>query len=182
LPDNWMAGVLPAYVARNDWARVLYYAVGRGALENRGERCSTCIDPSLSIDGASGYDVVVITPGYAGARRPSAERNDYFEDPENRNDDDRFVTPPSQSADRDRIFSILGSATDCAAHARVLIDNVPCGEPSNAVRPVCQSAGAALARCACSAAATTLLKPPCTSGLNAPSCDTAVTRLRGCTS
>jgi hypothetical protein len=71
-PENWMSGTLPAYVARNEWARVLYYAVGRSALEAGGAGCSTCTDSSLSIDGASGYDVVLSTPGSAAPRRPRA--------------------------------------------------------------------------------------------------------------
>jgi hypothetical protein len=182
LPQNWPPGTLPAYFAPNDWARVLYYAVGRSALEGRGESCSTCADPSLTLDGASGFDVVLVTAGYAGATRPSAKPTDYFDDAENTNADDRYVSPASQKADRDRTFSILGSQTGCTAHARVLIDNAPCGTPSNALRPSCVSASAALASCTCSVAASTLLKSPCTNGLIAATCDTAITQLRGCMS
>jgi hypothetical protein len=180
LPENWSAGVLPAYVARNDWARVLHYAVARRALEAAGERCSTCVDPDLSVDGVAGHDVVLVTAGYAGAKRPSANPADYFEDLENRNDDDRYITPQSPGADRNRVFSIVAFGSTCAAHARVLTDNLPCGSSSTAPRDVCVNASAALARCACSSAAEALLKPPCLNRLDAVSCDSAVTQLRRC--
>ena len=181
LPQNWSAGTLPAYFARNDWARVIHYAVARNGLEDAGDRCSTCIEPTLSVDGAAGYDVVLITAGYAGANRPSSNAGDYFDDLENRNNDDRYVTPVSPGADRDRIYSILGPEPGCAAHARVLIDNAPCAVPGNKVRTACQSAGAALARCTCAAAATTMVNPPCINGLGTLACDAAMNQLRGCT-
>ncbi|MDB5863817.1 MAG: hypothetical protein JWO70_1623 [Betaproteobacteria bacterium] len=180
LPQNWKPGVLPPYVVSNDWARVIYYAAARNALESGGSGCATCVDPTLTVDGVSGYDVVLVSAGYAGAQRPSPAMAAYFDDPENQDGDDRFVTPRSAGADRDRLYSILGAESGCAASARVLIDNAPCTGPAAGVRAVCQSASAALARCTCSAAAASMTRAPCVSALDAPACELAMTQLRGC--
>jgi hypothetical protein len=180
LPQNWKPGVLPPYVVPNDWARVIYYAVARTALEGGGSGCATCVDTTLSVDGVDGFDVILVSAGYAGAQRPSSTPGAYFDDPENQDGDDRFVTPRSAGADRDRLYSILGAQSGCAANARVLIDNAPCAGPAAAVRAVCQSANAALARCTCSGAAATLARAPCVSALDAPACELAMTQLRGC--
>jgi hypothetical protein len=180
LPDSWPAGVLPPYFSANGWPRLIYYAVARTALEDAGKACKTCIDPTLSIDGTSGYDVVLITPGYADASRPSANWSDYLDDAENRNNDDRFVTPVAHSPERDRLYSITGAAAGCAAHARVLVDNAPCGTPGSSVRTVCLSAASALSTCSCAAAADVMLKPPCANLLNASSCHTAMSLLQTC--
>lgn len=104
-PHGW-GGALPAYFAANQWARVIYYAVGRSALENRGKRCTTCTDESLSIDGAGGYDVVLLTTGYVASGGKRASWADYIDDVENRNENDRYATPLSQEAGRDRLYSI----------------------------------------------------------------------------
>ncbi len=181
LPQNWGAGVLPSYFIANDWARVFHYAVARNALENSGALCTTCVDSTLSLDGAAGHDVFLLTSGYAGANRPSNNAADYFDDLENRNNDDRYATPISAGADRDRMHPILGATAGCAAQARALIDNAPCAAPGNAVRAVCNSARAALMPCTCSAAATTIVNAPCVHGLGAAVCDAAVTQLRTCT-
>lgn len=180
LPENWKAGVLPAYVARNDWARALHYAVGRRALESSGERCSTCVAPDLSVDSVGSHDVVLVTAGYASAKRPSSNPADYFDDAENRNDDDRYVTPAAAGADRDRLFSIAAFENTCTAHARVLTDNLPCGATSKGPREVCVSASSALSKCTCSAAAAALLAPPCLDRVSAASCESAVTQVRRC--
>ncbi|HET7158223.1 MAG TPA: hypothetical protein VFI62_04460, partial [Burkholderiales bacterium] len=180
LPQNWSAGMLPSYFIANDWARVFHYAVARNALENSGALCATCVDSTLSLDGATGHDVLLISAGYAGANRPSNNTADYFNDVENRNNDDRYITPTSVAADRDRINSILGTTAGCAAQARVLIDNAPCGAPGNAVRAVCHSARSALTSCTCSAAATAMVNAPCLHGLSAVACDAAVSQLRTC--
>jgi hypothetical protein len=180
LPDPWPAGALPPYFPANGWGRLIYYAVARTALNGAGKTCTTCIDPTLTVDAASGYDVVLITPGYAGASRPSANWSDYLDDAENHNDDDRFVAPLAQSAERDRLYSIIGAASGCAGHARVLVDNLPCGAPGNALRSVCLSAASALSTCSCAAAAGVMLKPPCANLLNASSCHSAVALLQAC--
>jgi hypothetical protein len=108
-PHAWTAGSLPAYFAQNQWSRVIYYAVARAALENAGRGCNTCTDASLSVDGASGYDVVLLTTGYAiGGKR--SDWSEYIDDAENRNDDDRYSTPLAASAARDRLYAIRAPA------------------------------------------------------------------------
>ena len=181
LPDAWGAGVLPPYFVANGWARVLYYASARSALHNAGESCKTCTHASLSVDAVEGYDVVLITPGFAGAARPSTAWADYLEDAENRNGDDRFVTPSSHTADRDRMYFIASHTIGCPAQARILVDNAPCGAPGGAVRPACQAAAAALSTCTCAAAAGAIVKAPCTHSLTSTMCESAVSTLQVCT-
>lgn len=181
LPHNWSAGMLPGYFAANEWARVIHYAVARKGLENAGDRCTTCTENTLSVDGAAGYDVLLITAGYAGTGRPSANTADYFEDSANQGSGDLYVTPSARGADRDRIYPILGGEANCAAHAQVLIQNLPCAEPGKAARTACKSADSALGRCTCSAAANTLINAPCMNELGAPTCHAAITQLRRCT-
>ena len=106
LPHDWATGMLPAYFAANEWARVIYYAVGRTALEHAGKSCTSCMDANLSVDGVARHDVVLITPGYASGVRPRASWSDYLADAANRASDDRFVTPRSQDAERNRIYTI----------------------------------------------------------------------------
>lgn len=183
LPHKWPAGALPPYFAANDWGRVMFYAVARTALDQRGKGCTTCSDTTLHLDGAAGYDVVLITPGYAGKVRSTQGWADYIDDMENRNDDDRFVTPASTQPDADRAYAISASTAGCATLARVLIDNAPCGGvPAGSLRTVCEAAGAGLSTCRCRAAAATLVRPPCASALDARECALAVTELRRCTS
>jgi hypothetical protein len=124
--------------------------------------------------------VVLITPGYAGTSRPSASWSDYLDDAENQNNDDLFVTPASASADRDRLYSIVGTTAGCARNAQVLIGNLPCGAPGGMIRPVCQAAASALTTCTCSAAAAVMMKPPCSNALNVPGCQSALSLLHAC--
>lgn len=177
-PQNWAIGALPAYFAANDWASVIHYAVARSALENAGKNCSTCIDASLSVDGVDGYDVVLVTYGHAGADRPGQNWNEHVDDAENRNDDDRFVTPPPPS--RNHVYAIAGNAAGCGVTARVLMDNAPCGAPAKSVRPVCQSASAALTGCRCADAAGAIIRAPCSNALGSQPCDAALNQLRAC--
>ena len=182
LPHNWPAGTLPPYFAANDWARVILYAVARTALEGRGARCTACGAENLAIDSAGGYDVVLLSTGYGASSGAGSGPHAFVEDPDNADGDERFVTPRAAAIDRNNLHSILGTESGCAAHARALIDNTPCAGASVAVRPVCLSAGAALARCTCSRAAATLTQPPCTTSLGASACELAIIQLRGCAS
>ncbi|MGZ5117738.1 MAG: hypothetical protein ACXWIH_16825 [Burkholderiales bacterium] len=180
LPSSWPIGTLPPYFSANGWGRVIYYAVAKTALHDSGTSCKTCVDPSLAVDGASGHDVVLITPGYAGAGRPSVSWSDYLDDTENRNNDDLFVTPASTAADRDRLYSIVGTAAGCARNAHVLIENLPCGAPGGVIRPVCQAAASTLSTCTCMAAAAVMMKSPCSDALNSPACHSALSSLQAC--
>ncbi len=123
LPENWGSGgtpVLPDWLKNGcdnpvtGWTSVIYYAVAKYKLDGGGSACTTCTNlspPKLSVDGVD-KDVVLITPGgYTG----SPTRNwpsgfgtitGYFEDSENANNDDPFVTPTAKTYNRDRIFTI----------------------------------------------------------------------------
>lgn len=180
LPEAWKPGVLPAYFAPNDWARVIHYAAARSALEGGGKGCTTCSDAMLSVDGAAGYDVILLTVGFVASPTPRKSASDYIDDAENRDSDDRFVTPLSQRPERDRIYAVTAADSGCAANGRVLADNAPCGTPGNAVRAACRSAGAALERCRCAAAAVAIVQAPCATTLNSPQCELAITDLKAC--
>jgi hypothetical protein len=145
LPHAWPAGVLPPYFARNAWAKVFQYSVGRDALESGGVGCTTCAAASLTLQGVVGYDVVLATSG-------------------------------------PRAFGIAGEASGCATRARVLIDNVPCGQPGNSLRLVCQAAASGLSGCTCAGAAKALLREPCANTPAPAECELATIQLRGCTS
>lgn len=181
LPQAWPAGALPSYFAANDWARVVYYAAARGALESRGAACSGCAADTLTLDGADGYDVVLISTGYATSARKGAAPLAYIEDAENANEDERYVTPRATGADRDRVYAVLGQSTSCAAHARVLLDNAPCAAPAG-ITPACASASAALGRCSCAPAASAMVRAPCAAAPATAGCETTMALLRSCTS
>jgi hypothetical protein len=169
-------------VAANNWDRVIYYAVARTGLENSGNGCVTCVEQNLTIDGSAGHDVVLITPGPSGTGKARATWADYRDDPENRNDDDRYVTPASRDSTRNRMYSITTALAGCAANARVLLHNAPCAGPGGVLRPACQSASKALEGCSCAAAAGALLKAPCVNILGGAACDSAFNQLQACTS
>jgi hypothetical protein len=106
LPHDWPAGMLPSYFVENNWARVIHYVAGRSALEDAGKACKTCSDPTLSIDGATGTDALLLTPGFASGTKARTTLSDYFPDPANHDADDHFVTPASAAAGRGSIHGI----------------------------------------------------------------------------
>jgi hypothetical protein len=121
--QNWGGGTIPflpgrdtgtpGWYVNNDWRRVIYYAVGRNFLEAnsggvKGGACTSCIDPTLTFNGASGTEVVLIMPGPAGVSGAHASwPYDYFEDGENNDhNDDWYLTPSSTAYARDRTYTI----------------------------------------------------------------------------
>jgi hypothetical protein len=128
-PVDWNSGIpatptLPNWFTNQgsttqNWAWVIYYAVGRNFLENFGATCTMCEvgQTSLSVNGVWGTEVALITTGPAGANRPQSfigsgicdqpQWAAYLEDPEN-NDlaNDRFVSPSSTAFARDRLYTI----------------------------------------------------------------------------
>lgn len=103
LPENWGSGAIPAvpvYLTQNDWWSVLYYAVGDRITQT----------PStfnvFNYGGGGNTSVVVITPGPAGATRPSSNWSDYVDDATNVDGDDTFATPASSAYTKDHLFSI----------------------------------------------------------------------------
>lgn len=102
LPENWGSGSIPSVpawiIGSNEWGKRFYYAVAR-------DKTATPSAGSLTVDGAS-KDVVLVTPGPAGATRPSTNLTDYLDDTENNDNDDVFQTPSSSAYARDRIYTI----------------------------------------------------------------------------
>lgn len=102
LPENWGSGTIPNVpswiIGSNEWGKRFYYAVAR-------DKTATPSAGTLTVDGAS-KDVVLITPGPAGASRPSTNLTDYLDDTENSDNDDVFQTPSSTAYARDRIYTI----------------------------------------------------------------------------
>lgn len=190
--------VLPPYFQANGWAGVVYYAVGRNALQNFGlapTACTTCTpDPgasapillqgTLARDSTIGNAVVLITPGSANASRPSASLSAYIDDAANRDADDRFVSPVSRAFDRDRIYTIPDDLppASCAANAKTLIRNAPCHTTGNNVKPACQKAANNLSLCSCANAGNVMVTPPCRNSLNPSQCQAAVNQLQTCQS
>jgi hypothetical protein len=85
------------------WASVIYYAAGQLSLSGGCTTCvPTCFDLSLRVDGTCGTRLALLTPGAASAAR--AWTAGYFENAENTDGDDSYVTPTSTLYNRDRIF------------------------------------------------------------------------------
>ncbi len=127
LPWNWgrttspITPVLPEWLTNGcnspvtGWTSVIYYAVAKNELDSGGSSCTTCTNlspPKLSVDGVD-KEVVLITPGgYTGSPTRSWSNSTfttisgYFEDSENSNNNDTFVTPTAKTYNRDRIFTI----------------------------------------------------------------------------
>lgn len=181
-PEEWGTQALPAYVAQNEWARVIHYSVARSALENSGAACTECIDTTLTIDGLRGYELLLLTAGYTQSLAPRTSAVEYIDDAENRNGDDRYVTPASHAADRDRIYAVTSASAGCSANARVLLHSLPCGAARSNSRVACEAAAAALETCTCSAAAVVLAKGVCANTLTGSECAVALNQLQVCAS
>jgi len=128
LPVDWGSGgapALPAWYVNNRWSWVLYYSAGKNYLQSSsvprppwtpaGIECSTCVNPTLSVDGVPGKEVVIITTGPAGASRPVGtpgtcnlpDWQAYLEDSQNNDvSNDLYVTPTSTAYARDRLYTI----------------------------------------------------------------------------
>jgi hypothetical protein len=96
---NWSdyGVVIPQWLLDNDWRKVFFYAVAPSKTYAGGAG-------SLTVDGATGKDIVLISTGAATAPR-SVMPDDYVEDAENRNLDNVYVTPADvTSKNRDRLY------------------------------------------------------------------------------
>ena len=125
LPVNWGVGgapTLPQWFTDNGWRRIIYYAVGKNFLENGGVGCTSCepsrtyLSVSVSVDplctlSVWDKEVVILTPGPAGAGRPVTpypwtDWTPYLDDAGNNdNSNDCYVTPSSTAYARDRIYT-----------------------------------------------------------------------------
>ena len=75
------------YLEPNNWASVLYYSVARALLQSGGLTCTNCIllgSQTLSVNGTSGYGVVLITPGPVAPGQTRTAWAHYIDDAENR--------------------------------------------------------------------------------------------------
>lgn len=119
-PYNWGSNpcgtavpTLPAWFVNNDWRLVVYYTAGQNFLGP--DACTTCVDATLTVNGVSGREVVILMPGpnLGAAPRAPVPTNDltywsyYFENAENQdNSNDWLVSPSSTAYARDRIYTI----------------------------------------------------------------------------
>lgn len=87
---------LPAWFVQNGWHRVIYYSAGTDRLYSAPPDCS----PDLSVSGMP-VPALFFMPGspLGSITRPSTNPSDYLEDTENRNMNDSYVTPGSNSND-----------------------------------------------------------------------------------
>ena len=178
-PEPWPTGALPRYLRDNGWTRSIHYAVGRLAFESAGAACTTCTADTLSLDGASGLDALLITTGYAENNRTLAW-TDHLDDAANRDGNDAYVAPASRAASRDHAYTVVGAASACSVAARVLVDHLPCTHPVLGITPMCQAAGARLGTCGCAAGAATLLKAPCVGAPGNRTCEAALRDVQTC--
>ena len=113
LPETWGSlGIsVPAYISGSNakWGRLVYYAISECASDGAPAPpgCSR-----LFYFGDS-RDLVLITPGPAGLSRPSTNLADYFEDLENRDNNDQFVVPSATTYARDYVYSCPGTPGIC---------------------------------------------------------------------
>lgn len=203
LPEAWGSGTtepLPVWFDANRWGDVIYYSVGKTSLANAGSLCTTCVAPTLSIDGIAGNSALFITTGPAGASRPSLLWPDYLEDGANSDNlNDSYVTPASAAATRDRLYAMPGaSPLQCASNAALLLENAPCelkklkgqGKKKKGIKAACTLFAQNLQVCGCAAAANALVVKPCVkkltdkkdkTGTKTGTCQAAVATLKACT-
>jgi type II secretory pathway pseudopilin PulG len=104
---NWSAGGLPAWFLLNEWYTQIYYSVARNHTRPPTSNCTSCIDNTLSVDGVNGVRALFFMPGTPIGTLTRAIDNlpDYLEDAQNKDDaNDLYVTPTSQTGDRDRLY------------------------------------------------------------------------------
>lgn len=95
---NWLTNGCPL----SSWSAVIYYTAAKNRLD---AGCATCTAATLSVDGAAGTDLVLLTPGAASASPRGAWPTAYFQDSENNdNANDLYVTPSSTAYNRNRLF------------------------------------------------------------------------------
>jgi hypothetical protein len=101
LPETWSSlGItVPSYmIGSNEWGKRFFYTVA--PVETASHSAGT-----LTVNGVS-KNLVLITPGPAGASRPSLTLSDYIDDAENSDNGVVFITPSSTAYARDRIYTI----------------------------------------------------------------------------
>ena len=108
LPETWgsLGITVPSYMIGSDeWGKRFFYTVAETQSAAHGAN-------TVTVDGAI-KDFVLITPGPAGASRPSTNLPDYIEDSENNDHGRVFITPTSTAYARDRIYFCPGTPGIC---------------------------------------------------------------------
>lgn len=110
-PHFWLSDLgiaVPVWLNQNEWWKVVYYALAPNESQNK-------TGGTLTVDGASGTHVVLITPGPTppGASRPvnapgtAAYWAEYLNDAENSDhNDNTYVRPTSTTYARNRLYTI----------------------------------------------------------------------------
>ncbi len=111
-PD-WEGARPPQWFFDNQWYAVIYYSVARKHTEDSGGSNNT-----LTVDGANEVRTLFFMPGTPINPQQRTSTTDlgtlsnYLEDSENKdNNDDLYITPTSQAADRDRLYWFSSSST-----------------------------------------------------------------------
>jgi hypothetical protein len=103
---------IPAWFVNNDWRLVVYYSAGRNFLGPGA--CTSCVDTTLTVNGAAGGEVVIFTPGplLGAAPRAPVPLDDstywqyYLADSANSDLNDVYANPSSNAYTRNRLYSI----------------------------------------------------------------------------
>ena len=101
---------IPAWLTNNDWWKVIYYAVAPDQTQYK-------TGGTLTVDGAAGTQVVLITPGpppegvsrpvNSPSANPAAYWAEYLKDGENSDhSNNSYVTPSSTAYARNRLYTI----------------------------------------------------------------------------
>jgi type II secretory pathway pseudopilin PulG len=95
--NNWVAGSPPQWFFDNQWYTLIYYSVAPlyAVTHNSG---------TLTVDGITGTRVLFFMPGTYNGTRVADNLSECLEDSENTNLDDLYITPTSQTFDRDRLY------------------------------------------------------------------------------
>ena len=142
VPQAWPAGLLPSSTFRpNDWARVTHLC-RRVCLEQAGQGCTTCAEANLTIDSLRGYEVVLLTPGFATGKPATLLVERLLRgSPRTANGNDRFVTPRSARCRAQQHLWCRWRRSGVRGRRRgVLIVYAPCAEPGGGIRGACQAA------------------------------------------
>lgn len=103
---NWAAGSPSQWFLDNQWFTLIHYSVAKDRTVNS-SICSSCIDNTLSVDGANGVRALFFMPGTYSGTRAIDNLSHYLEDSQNNdNANDLYVTPALQAKDRDRLYRL----------------------------------------------------------------------------
>ena len=100
------------WFARNEWFRLMYYAMAPGHAPGGSLSCTTggtCLQVANMIDGTKQRAILIVAGRALGAlsqTRPSSSLQNYLDNAENRNGDSAFTQSPVDKSFNDRFVSI----------------------------------------------------------------------------